>query len=190
VEYGDPDDQKTCSIKLPSAKAGKDTKFAAYAKFEVLSGASIGQQFWFVSAHADSGNSRAVEVLRAKQTEEIAKVMEAKNAGLDLPIIFTADTNSYQASPNGNDTRVAMLDHDYYDTASAVKTVNLRFNSPNQFVKPQLASANGFGTRLDVVMTKNLPGADLFEIVRTDNDPGFPQYPSDHNMVFAEFRLP
>ena len=190
VEYGDPDDAKTCSIKLPSAKADKDTKFAAYAKFEVLSGASMGQQFWFVSAHADSGNSRDVEVLRAKQTEEIAKVMDEKNAGLDLPIIFTADTNSYQASPNGNDTRVEMLDHGYYDTASAVQTVNMRYNSPNQFVTPQLASANGFGTRLDVVMTKNLPGADLFEIVRTDDNPDFPQYPSDHNMVFAEFRLP
>jgi hypothetical protein len=83
-----------------------------------------------------------------------------------------------------------MLDHGYYDTASAVQTVNMRYNSPNQFMTPQLASANGFGTRLDVVMTKNLPGSDFFEIVRTDDNPDFSQYPSDHNMVFAEFRLP
>lgn len=187
VEYGDPDEEKTCSIKLPSEK---EAKFAAYAKFEVLSGPSMGQQFWFVTAHPDTGNDRAAEVLRAKQTQEIVKVMDEKNAGLDLPIIFTADTNSYQASPNGNDSRVNLLDAGYYDTASAVEMVNLRFNSANKFEEPQKASANGFGSRLDVVMTKNLPGADLFKVVRTDDNPDFKEYPSDHNMVFAEFRLP
>ncbi|MEP9363386.1 hypothetical protein ABLE68_10500 [Nocardioides sp. CN2-186] len=188
VEYGDPDDEKTCSIEIPTTQ-GKQ-QFAAYARFEVIDGPSAGQQFWFVTAHQSPGSNRAAEVLRAKQTEEIAQVMDAKNSGLDLPIIFTADTNSYQASPDGNDARVRMLQHGYYDTASAVQTVNLRFNSTNHFVKPQDASANGFGTRLDVVMTKNLPGADLFKIVRTDNDPDFDDYPSDHNLVFAEFRLP
>jgi len=188
VEYGDPDQEKTCSIELPTREGKR--QFAGFARFEVIDGPSAGQQFWFVNSHHSPGGTRDTEVLRAKQSEAIAKAMDEKNADLGLPIIFTADTNSFQAAPFGNNARVAMLDAGYYDTASAAQLVNTRYNSVNAYVSPQQASANGFGTRLDVVMTKGLPGADLFKIVMTDGQPGFSDYPSDHNMVYAEFRLP
>jgi hypothetical protein len=63
--------------------------------------------------------------------------------------------------------------------------VNLKYNTMNGYLSPEEPSLHGFGARIDAVLTLGMPGASRFEEVLT----GSP-YPSDHNMVYADVRLP
>lgn len=168
----------TCGIVIPDL--GHDS-VVQVAQFRDL---ASGVKFWFVSAHLAHGNTAPVDALRAKEAQAILDGLKQLN-GAGLPVILGGDLNSYQTCPGHNAPHQVLLGAGYYDTSAAATQVNLQYNSWNQMKSPEVPSNNGFGARLDEIMTSGMPGADRFEIVRT----GAP-YPSDHNMVIADLRLP
>jgi endonuclease/exonuclease/phosphatase family metal-dependent hydrolase len=169
----------SCGFVFPDV--GNSKSVASYAQFKDL---ASGERFWFVAVHLAHGNTAPVDALRAQEVKSIVGQLSAVNTE-GLPVILGGDLNSYQTCPGRDAPHQALLDAGFYDTAAAADQVNLQYNTGNHYVSPEVPSPNGFGARLDEIMTLGMPGADRFEIVRT----GAP-YPSDHNMVIADLRLP
>lgn len=168
----------TCAIKFP----GPDGKYrvAPYAKFKDL---ASGQEFWFVALHFDHGNDSTTDALRGDQSQAIVDGMAALNTQ-HLPVIISGDFNSSQTSAGHDLAHSAMLQAGYYNTLAAASTVNLEYNSVNQYTT-QHPSPYGFGSIYDSIMTLNMPGAERCQQVLT----GSP-WPSDHNLVLADVKLP
>ena len=81
----------------------------------------------------------------------------------------------------------ALVSAGYYDTVAALTQINVRYTTMNAFARTILASASGWGARLDVITVKGVTGAARFENVMKVSDAN---RPSDHNMVMADIRLP
>ena len=78
------------------------------------------------------------------------------------------------------------MKYGFYDTASTVKQLNAAYGTANAY-EYQKKSAFGVSPRIDVIATLGMPGSDLFEnMVVKKGDP----FPSDHNMVLTDLRLP
>jgi endonuclease/exonuclease/phosphatase family metal-dependent hydrolase len=168
----------SCGIRfpLPGGRYG----VAPYAKFKDL---SSGEEFWFVAAHFYHGDDAATDAVRGVEAQDVAEGMKAVN-GPDLPVIVAGDFNSAQNSAGHDSSHAALLRAGYFDTAAAKSQVNVRFNTVNKYTRQQ-PSPYGFGALYDSIMTLGMRGATRFEQVLT----GAP-WPSDHNMVLADVRLP
>jgi endonuclease/exonuclease/phosphatase family metal-dependent hydrolase len=171
-----PEDTPSCYIMLPDTKK----QIAAYAKFRDN---ATGQEFYFVSAHLAPGNDAATDDRRGRQAQAMSDGIKAVNHD-NLPVIFGTDANSSQTSKGTDAPHTALLDAGWYNTQAAAKVVNDRTNSVNLY-QPQTKSPYGFGSMYDTIMTLNLPGASLWKQVLT----GSP-WPSDHNMIYTDLRLP
>jgi hypothetical protein len=169
----------SCAIKVPD---GDKTHYVAYARFKDL---ATGQEFWFVAAHLTHGNDAQSDALRGQQAQTVVDYLATLNADLQLPIIYGADTNSSQTSNGHNAPHQAMLQAGYYDTSAAARQVNLQYDSVNAYRDQTTPNGHGFGSMLDNILTWGMPGADLFTQVIT----GSP-YPSDHNLIYTDLRLP
>lgn len=168
----------SCYLSLPDPL---HREVAAYARFKDR---ASGQPFYFVSAHLSAGNDAITDALRGRQAEAINGGIRAVNRR-NLPVVFATDANSSQTSKGVDAPHAALLRAGWYNTIAASKTVNVQYNSVNNYRLPEQPSAYGFGSMYDSIMTLNMPGADLFKQVVT-GAPG----PSDHNLVFAGIRLP
>jgi hypothetical protein len=174
----DPNTQ-SCGINLPTPDS--HVQVAPYAKFR---DSHSGQEFWFVAAHLNSGNTAATDALRGKQAQAIVAAMSKLNTD-NLPVIFGADLNSSQTSKGHDAPHGAFVSSGYFDTSAAARQVHLKYNTVNGFATRERPSNYGFGARYDAILTRGMPGAHRFEEVIT----GSP-YPSDHNMVVADLELP
>jgi endonuclease/exonuclease/phosphatase family metal-dependent hydrolase len=170
--------QFSCAIKIPDPNGRY--RVVPYARFKDL---ASGQEFYFVALHFDHGNNTTSDTLRGEQAQALVKGMAAVNTA-NLPVIVGGDFNSSQTSVGHDASHVEMLQAGYYNTIAAASTANLQYNSVNNYTTQQ-PSPYGFGSMYDSIMTLNLPGAQRFEQVLT----GSP-WPSDHNMVLADLRLP
>jgi endonuclease/exonuclease/phosphatase family metal-dependent hydrolase len=172
------DDQSvSCVISLPDPKR---THYAAYAKFKDL---KSGQQFWFVSVHLSPGNDGKTDDLRGRQTQALVAGIAKLNS--NLPVIVGGDFNSSQVSKGSDQAGSVMIQAGYYDTVAAVDQVHLGYNTVNGYASPQRPSNWGFGSVYDQVWTVNMPGASTFTQVLKSSP-----YPSDHNLVYTDLRLP
>jgi endonuclease/exonuclease/phosphatase family metal-dependent hydrolase len=167
----------SCYILIPDPK---HDHVAAYAKFRDL---ASGQEFYFVSAHLNTGNDAVTDALRGRQAQAISDGIKTINRQ-NLPVIFGTDANSSQTSAGVDSSHQVLLDEGWYNTLSAATMVNTKYNSVNHYEK-QKRSPYGFGSMIDTIATLNMPGADLWKQVLT----GAP-WPSDHNMIYANLRLP
>ena len=167
----------SCYLTLPHPD---HQEVAAYARFKDL---ASGKEFYAVSAHLTAGNDATTDALRGRQAQAIADQMLDVNRQ-NLPVVFGSDFNSSQTSNGVDAPHTAMLDAGWYNTIGRGTVLNTEYNSVNKY-EPQSPSPYGFGSMYDTIMTFNLPGADLFKQVLT----GAP-WPSDHNLVFADLRLP
>ncbi len=170
----------SCAIRLPDPGP---LHVAAYAKFRDV---SSGQEFWFVTAHFNHGNNASTDKLRGRQAQAIVQKLNKIN-GQHLPVIVSGDFNSSQTSAGHDAPHHALLGSGYYDTSAAATQVNLQYNSVNDYAANERPSNYGFGSMIDSIMTLHMPGASRFEEVLTGA--GAP-YPSDHNMIVADLRLP
>ncbi|MFZ2015613.1 MAG: hypothetical protein WAV00_17490 [Nocardioides sp.] len=168
----------SCAIRLP-APNGR-VRAAPYARFKDL---ASGQEFWFVALHLDHGNTASADTLRGNQSQAIVDGMASVNTQ-HLPVIIGGDFNSSQTSTGYDKAHTAMLHSGYFNTIAAATAVNTRYNSINNYAASK-PSPYGFGSMYDSIMTLNMPGAVRFEQVLT----GSP-WPSDHNLVQADLRLP
>lgn len=167
----------SCYFSLPDPRK---RHVAAYARFKDL---ASGQEFYFVSAHLTAGNDGTTDALRGRQAHAIIDGVAHVNRQ-NLPVVLASDTNSSQTSHGVDAPHTAMLQAGWYNTIAAANSVNWQYNSVNQYTT-QRPSPYGFGSMYDTIMTLNMPGADVFKQVLT----GAP-WPSDHNMVFTDVRLP
>jgi len=151
------------------------------------------RDFWVVAAHLNAGRTALSEVTRANQIHRINTKMDAR-AGGD-PVILGMDSNTWQTYPYGPTlSRDALLGDGFFDTSAsanvAARLENYTWSTDNTkgYGSTGVQQANaGYGPRLDVIATKNLPGADDFSI---DAHPGVAYPGSDHNLVRAVIRLP
>jgi hypothetical protein len=178
----------SCAIKVPDPTSG-NAHYVAYARFQDTSGqpGHSGQEFWFVAAHLTHGNDATSDALRGQQAQTIVDYMNGLNAQLPtpLPIIYGADTNSSQTSAGHNAPHQAFLDAGYYDTSAAAHQAGMRYDSVNAYRDQTTPNGHGFGSFLDNILTWGMPGADQFTQVIT----GSP-YPSDHNLIYTDLKLP
>lgn len=164
-----------CLIPIP----GDD--YASYAKFRDI---ASGDEFYFVSAHLKHGNDATTDALRGRQAQAISDAIKQVDTS-GLPVFFGGDYNSAQNSVGSDSPHRVLTDEGWYNTSAAVRQVNLQYNSVNGYKSKELPSKYGFGALFDTIESLYLPGADTFKIVRT----GQP-WPSDHNMVYTDVRLP
>jgi endonuclease/exonuclease/phosphatase family metal-dependent hydrolase len=177
LESNCPTDTPSCYILLPDPKK---KQIAAYAKFRDK---ASGDEFYFVSAHLNAGNDADTDALRGRQIQAMSDGINAVNQE-NLPVIFGGDLNSSQVSKGSDAPHNALVDNGWYNTQAADTVVNEKVNSVNGF-HTQSKSPYGFGSMYDTIATLHLPGANLWKQVLT----GAP-WPSDHNMVFTDLRLP
>jgi endonuclease/exonuclease/phosphatase family metal-dependent hydrolase len=168
----------SCAVRLPDPGP---LHVAPYAKFRDV---ASGQEFWFVTAHFNHGNNASTDKLRGRQAQAIVRKMNKIN-GANLPVIVSGDFNSSQTSAGHDAPHQALLGAGYYDSTAAADQVNLQYNSVNDYATTEKPSNYGFGSMIDSIMTLRMPGASRFEEVLT----GSP-YPSDHNLIYADLRLP
>jgi endonuclease/exonuclease/phosphatase family metal-dependent hydrolase len=173
-----PEDVPSCYISIPSPKG---QKVAAWAKFRDR---KTGRQFYFVSAHLETGNNPSTDAVRGRQVAAIdAGIRRVDDE--HLPVVFACDSNSSQTAKGKDLAHQVLLDDGWYNTLSAAKVVNGQYNSVNHYQRPQRPSNYGFGSMYDTIMTLGMPGADLWKQVITKGP-----FPSDHNLVYADVRLP
>ena len=168
----------SCYITLPDPL---HRHIAAYARFRDL---TSGQEFYFVSAHLSPGNDAKTDALRGLQAQAIDAGMAQVN-GQGLPVIIASDFNSSQTSRGVDAPHTAMLNAGWYNTSAAAIQKNLQYNSMNGYARHEKPSNYGFGSLIDTLMTLHMPGADRFVEVRTG-----PPWPTDHNMIYTDVRLP
>ncbi len=149
------------------------------------------EEFWVVTAHLTVGKGK--EGLRERQIQDVidwAKDQRAAEPG--VPVIFTGDINTHQRSKEGQLPHRALIRGGFYDSAAAARQVRLNFATVNHYATPERPDPLGFGPRLDVIMMLGLTGADRFEIVLSDggSSPRGTDYPSDHNFIYADLKLP
>jgi len=149
------------------------------------------EEFWVVTAHLTVGKGK--EELRERQTEQIvAWAQERRTAEPGVPIIFTGDINSQQRSTEGHLPHRALIRGGFYDSAAAVRQVRLQYATVNHYATPERPDPLGFGPRLDVIMMLGMTGASRFEIVLSKGGSSTrgTDYPSDHNFIYADLKLP
>lgn len=134
----------------------------------------------------------AQEVKRTAEIEKIMTVMGNK-AG-SAPIILGMDSNTWQAWPFAVPaSRTTLLAGGWYDTASnaniAARLASYRWSTKVAKYGTALGKPGEglLGARLDVVVTKNLPGSDDYSI---DTHPETKLPGSDHYLVRSVLRLP
>jgi endonuclease/exonuclease/phosphatase family metal-dependent hydrolase len=173
-----PRSRPSCYISIPGRG---HREVAAYARFRDR---RSGTSFYVVSAHLTAGNNASTDSLRGRQARAINAGINKVNSQ-NLPVVLVMDANSSQTSKGVDAPHTVLASAGWYNTIAAARTENLRYNSVQHFRVPQRPSPYGFGSIYDTIMTRGMPGADLFKQVMSHRPA-----PSDHNLVFAEIRLP
>jgi endonuclease/exonuclease/phosphatase family metal-dependent hydrolase len=165
-----------CSISWPS-DAGPD-----YSPFVRMRDKASGQEFYVLGWHLPRGEG--LDAVRTAAMRSIMDQVDALNTD-HLPVIVGGDTNSSQLRA-GERPHDVLMEHGFYDTASTVDQVNPEYGTANDFAY-QDPSPFGVSPRIDVIATLGMPGSDRFvnEVVKK-GDP----FPSDHNMIWTDLRLP
>jgi len=181
----------SCTIVMP-LRASDSATIRRRAAYAVLADRATGKRFFVVSAHLDARHStnatteHSYETLRASQAKAVLDRVNQLDTA-HLPVVLAGDLNTWQNNKAGYGAHDALVASGYYDTAAALTQVNVRYTTMNAFARTILASASGWGARLDVITVKGVTGAARFENVMKVTDTN---RPSDHNMVVADIRLP
>jgi hypothetical protein len=145
---------------------------------------ATGQEFYVLGWHLPNEQGSKYDENRLAAMKTITDKIDQRNTD-GLPVIVGGDTNSSQLG-EGELPHDVLMAHGFYDTASTVDHVNPEYGSVNDF-EYQKPSTFGVSPRIDVIATLGMPGSAKFvnEVVRKPD-----LFPSDHNMVWTDFRLP
>ena len=149
------------------------------------------EEFWFATAHLTVGKDK--EELRERQIEDVvAWAKDRRAAEPGVPVVFTGDINTHQRSKEGQLPHRALIRGGFYDSAAAVRQMRLNYSTVNHYATPERPDPLGFGPRLDVIVMLGMTGADRFEIVLSEGGSSTrgTDYPSDHNFIYADLKLP
>jgi endonuclease/exonuclease/phosphatase family metal-dependent hydrolase len=180
----------TCSVELPKLAGDSRSviRSAAYARFQDR---RTGTRLWVASVHLDarhSGNlkkERVYEALRARQMKVVTDRLAKLNTAGEK-VVLAGDINTWQNNKGGHAAHDHLVRSGYFDTANAQTKVNLKYSTINHYAKRVTPGANGFGSRIDVIMVKGSKGAKRFTNVVKPVDSS---RPSDHNMIVSDLVL-
>ncbi|MCW2812140.1 MAG: hypothetical protein JWP61_2598 [Friedmanniella sp.] len=178
-----------CSLELPllSGDGESNRRSAAYAEFRSR---ATGKHFWVVSVHLDARHSSSLTAEKRYQELRRAQVARAyaKVTGLagGNPVIIAGDFNSWQNNRAGHQPHDYLVNRGFYDSAGAVTKVNIAYPTINDFATTLKPGMNGYGVRIDAILSNAGPGARRFENVMKVTDSS---RPSDHNMIVADLVL-
>ncbi len=165
-----------CHITWPAGD-GPD-----YSPFLRMRDKATGEEFYVLGLHLPAGTG--LDAVRTSAMRSIVNQVEARNVD-GLPVILGGDTNSSQLR-TGVRPHDVLMEHGFYDTASTVDHVNPAYGTANAF-EYQEPSPFGVSPRIDVIATLGMPGSATFvNVVVQKGDP----FPSDHNMIYTDLRLP
>ena len=178
----------SCSMDTPNKPGDSKgvTRSAAYAEFEDR---STGKNFWVISMHLDTrhGSAAAERSNDALRQAQVAAVYNrVAGAANGKPILFGADLNSWKTKVGSNAPYDYLRSKGFGDGVTAPSRIDDRYPTVNHWKKTLKANAIGRQVALDVVMAKGAVGVSKYENVMKVTDAS---RPSDHNMVFADFRL-
>lgn len=171
----------SCSMKLPRYNSSETQTYLAYAQFEDR---KTKERFWVASFHLKADKASKYDSLRAKQTSAVLKKMN-QLAGTKTPVIFLADTNSSTMHNQKQSVMNQLLADKYIDSASAVKTTNLAYNSYNHWTK-QSKQYEDYGYRIDYVMARGKGVHFASHVMYMKNA----YKASDHNLIKARILIP
>ena len=181
----------SCSFKLPILSSDSESK-RRRGSYALLENRSTGQKFWAVSAHLDERHSSSkttgpkYEKLRGDQARYLVSFINKLNTK-NYPVVFGADLNTWQSDKSGYSGHEVFIAAGYYDTASALTTINHEYNTSNGFATTLGKSTHGYAPHLDAVLVKGAKGgADRWHNMLQNPDSN---RPSDHNLVYADIRI-
>jgi len=102
------------------------------------------------------------------------------------PILFGGDLNSWKTKAGRHAPYDFLRGKGFGDGVTAPSRINDRYPTVNHWKTTLKANAPGRQVALDVVMARGASGVSKYENVMKVKDSS---RPSDHNMVFADFRL-
>ena len=180
----------SCSLDLPrlSGDSRSTIRSAAYARFQDR---RTGVRLWVASVHLDSRHSgnlskeRVYEDLRARQVRAVTTRLARVNTSGDR-VVLAGDINTWQNNKGGYRAHDHLVSSGFFDGAAAQTRVNFQYSTINHFVTRLSPGANGFGSRIDVIMVKGSKGAKRFTNVMRPVDSS---RPSDHNMIVSDLVL-
>lgn len=180
----------SCSMDLP--RLGGDSRStvrsAAYARFQDR---RTGARLWVASVHLDARHSsnmakeRTYEALRARQVRAVTARLAQLNTAGDK-VVLAGDINSWQNNKGGYVAHDHLVSTGFFDAAAAQTRVNFQYSTINRFDTRLSPGANGFGSRIDVIMVKGSKGSQRFVNVMKPVDSS---RPSDHNMIVSDLVL-
>ncbi len=186
------DYSETCTITLPILKS--DTKAqerrAVYALFEDR---ATGTKFWAVSTHleprkaAKGKKAMQYDKLRQRQMKTIIKTMNSLNTE-NYPILLGGDINISQYNQtSGALPHRALMKSGYQDASATKKRKGVHLPTSNQWKVKAVPNSNGYGPRIDVLMTKGIIGSLRYvnTMKRVDKS-----RESDHALIHATVRVP
>ena len=181
----------SCSFKLPILSTDSESK-RRRGGYALLKSRATGKKFWAVSAHFDQRHSSnkttgaRYNALRGKQARAVLALVKRVNKK-KYPVVFGADTNTWQNDKSGYTGHDVMVAAGFYDTAAARVRVNAAYTTSNGFDPTLRRNGYGVGSHLDVVMVKGgKGGADRWVNKLRNPDP---RRPSDHNLVYADIKI-
>jgi len=181
----------SCSFKLPMLSTDGENK-RRRGGYALLKSRATGKKFWAVSAHFDerhSSNKTAAaryNALRGQQARAVLRLVTKVNKK-KYPVLFGADTNTWQNDKAGYAGHAAMIAGGFYDTAAARIRVNPAYTTSNRFDRTLKPNGHGVGSHLDVVMVKGGKGGADRWVNKLKNPDS--RRPSDHNLVYADIKL-
>lgn len=180
----------SCTLNLPllSGDGENRRRSAAYA---LLRNRRTGQKIWVASVHLDERHSgrvrkeRVYDALRGRQIHAVYARVARLNTG-HHEIVVAGDINSWQNNKGGNTPHDLLVRAGFLDTAGAATRINTQYSTINHFRRSLSPSAQGMGSRIDVVMVRGAKVATRFENVTRKVDS---TRPSDHNLVVGDVVL-
>ena len=180
-----------CSFKLPMLSTDGENK-RRRGGYALLKSRATGKKFWAVSAHfderhsADKATGARYNALRGRQAKAVLKLLKKVNKK-KYPVVFGADTNTWQNDKSGYAGHDVMIAAGFYDTAAARVRVNAAYTTSNGFDPTLKRNGHGVGSHLDVVLVKGGKGGASRWVNKLRNPDR--NRPSDHNLVYADIKI-
>lgn len=176
-----------CRFRLPirSGDLNKLTRFAGLAQF---TDKVTGKQFFFVSTHLDrrhtgsAADQTSFDRLRAAQVKRVLDGIAGMNPR-HLRVVVAGDMNSWQNDRYGDSAHDLLVNNGYTDSYAASLVIRGQYSTYNNLAVTVPVGVNGYGTRLDKIMSKGFHGASQWNNVIGNPNPA---RSSDHNLVTSD----
>lgn len=177
----------SCALRLPLRPSDPSslTRFAGLAQFRDK---ATGKEFIVVSAHLDrrhtgtAADQTSFDQLRAAQVQAILTGVAARNPK-HLRVIVAGDFNSWQNDRYGDSGHDLLVARGFSDSYVSALRIRGQYGTYNGLAVDVPVGVNGYGTRLDKIMSQGFHGTKQWNNVVATPDA---DRPSDHNLITSD----